>query len=169
MKGHMEMLQSSVYAKAKRPTLRITPAIRQFIRECVKDPGKMSRKKIMRSLGCDEVKASLIFDEIKLERAKLGINNRNAEQRGSIYLIENEAFSGWIKCGMTTNIASRLEAYNFHDPMKRFSIVCSKIVQDRRRAESQLINDLSMKSSLQSGEWFRIVKEDAISIFENVK
>lgn len=69
---------------------------------------------------------------------------------------------------MTVNMKSRLKSYNICDPLKRFKVVTSKVVKDRRKSEIDLMNELKLKSSLQNGEWFKIQKNEAISIFEKV-
>lgn len=107
--------------------------------------------------------------EIKKARAlKKKINAPQVEKQttGVLYLIENSSFEGWIKCGMTTNMNSRLNCYNSYDPLKRFVVVDSKEVPNIRRNEELLIHNLKMRAEIQNGEWFRISKSDAIKIFQ---
>jgi hypothetical protein len=87
---------------------------------------------------------------------------------GVIYLIEHEMFNGWVKCGMTTNMISRLVAYNCSDPLKRFKAIVQKEVNDRRKAETLLIHNLSMTAAIQSGEWFKIDRKEALAIFNAI-
>lgn len=69
---------------------------------------------------------------------------------------------------MTTDLPARLKAYNGYDPVKRFKFIASKEVVNRRKAETWLMHDLKMKSTMQSNEWFHIPQKDAFEIFERV-
>ncbi len=164
MKGHMELLQNSVHAKAKKSVLRVTPHIRQFIKEALFNL-TLTPKQIRMSLKCDEEKAKLILAEIKRERKQKGIA-KATETAGYLYLIENEMYPGWIKCGMTTDLESRLGSYNQYDPLKRFVVIASKAVYDRRLPEAILIERLSKLSNICNGEWMRIDKRAAIAAFD---
>lgn len=123
-----------------------------------------------------EYKLTAMLSKIKFYRKKLAeelnLSNidgiRNSNGKGYIYLIENESYNGWIKCGMTTNISERLNSYNINDPLKRFNIVAKKEVNDRRKSERELIYNLEMISDLKNGEWFKIDKNKAIDIFEKI-
>ena len=107
--------------------------------------------------------------EIKEKRAKIKLKQRNKDNPqpdGLLYLLENEMYPGWIKCGITTNIQSRIKSYNGYDPLKRFSLIICKEVTHRREAEKALIFNLNMKSDIQSGEWFRIDRDTALKEYE---
>lgn len=135
---------------------------------------------IQQHLKCTDNKANAIWKEVKKRRRELMLavgveiddasfkvkGLQNILKTGVIYLVEHELYSGWIKCGMTTNMNTRLKTYNCSDPLKRFIVIASKVVEDRRKAEMQLIHDLKAKADLQRGEWFRISKSEAIKIFD---
>lgn len=87
---------------------------------------------------------------------------------GHIYLITNERFVGWIKCGKTANLVKRLSAYNCYDPQQRYRVLIETIVYDKNKAESLLIYNLKNASSAHNGEWFRIAEEQAINIFKQI-
>jgi predicted GIY-YIG superfamily endonuclease len=118
-------------------------------------------------------KLETMLKNIKKKRKELAIvignddidGIRNSDGNGFIYLIENEMYSGWIKCGMTTNLSKRLNSYNTNDPLRRFQFVIHKEVDSRRKAEKHLMLELSNRSDLINGEWFRIEKKMAIDIF----
>jgi hypothetical protein len=95
-----------------------------------------------------------------------GVHNSNSD--GWIYLIENEEFGGWIKCGMTSNIKSRLSQYNCSDPLSRFNVIVSKKVKNKRKAEIELISVIKNNALISNGEWFKIDKEQAIEIFDKI-
>lgn len=149
-----------------------------LIRTLAADVDAPTREKILLVFPkMSQLKVDAILVKAKLLRKKLaenlGINNevsgiRNSKGQGYVYLVENELFSGWIKCGMTTNITSRLNTYNSNDPLKRFRVLVDKEVVDRRRAELNLMRELQIKSTLQNGEWFRIDKNQAIEIFKSI-
>ena len=80
------------------------------------------------------------------------------QKTGIIYLVEHEMFDGWLKCGMTVNMKSRLKSYNLCDPLKRYTVVASKVVKDRRKAEIDLIRELTTQASMKNGEWLRFKK-----------
>lgn len=123
-------------------------------------------------------KAERMLNEVKKLRKKMseitgledGISGiRNSKGDGIIYLVENEMYPGWIKCGMTVNMSNRLNSYNCYDPLKRFRIITEKSVSNRRKSEAFLKRELESVSSLSNGEWFRIEKEQALKIFNNVQ
>jgi len=87
-------------------------------------------------------------------------------KEGFIYLIENPAWPGMIKAGMTIDYETRLISYNVSDPFDTFKYISIKWVEDRKSAEIELLKKLVSKSSYNKGEWFRIDKEIALSLFE---
>lgn len=137
-------------------------------------PTLMSLKSIFTTMSQNKLEAMLT--KIKFFRKKfaeeLNMENidgiRNSKGIGHIYLLENENYIGWIKCGMTINVSARLNTYNVNDPMKRFQILIEKKVKNRRVAEKKLITELKTYSTLQNGEWFKIEKNKAIEIFEKI-
>ena len=107
------------------------------------------------------------FSEITgLQDAISGV--RSSKGKGLIYLVENESYSGWIKCGMTIDMKNRLNSYNCNDPLKRFRVLVEKEVKNRRKSETVLKYELQHISSLVNGEWFRVEKEVALKIFSAV-
>lgn len=91
----------------------------------------------------------------------------NPKEEGYVYLIENESSKGWVKCGMTTNLAKRLQQYNFSDPLNRFVYVATKKVSNRNKSESLLLYNMKSKSlETVRSEWFRIDKDIALQIFD---
>ena len=164
--------------KKLRP-LTFTKKTLWLIKEFASDSKSWTIEQIQEHLKCSFNKAENIWKEVKKKRRELMLavseetsnpaikvaGLQNLQKTGTIYLIEHELYDGWIKCGMTSNMKSRLKSYNSYDPLKRYKIVASKVVKDRRRAESMLIHDMKLKSSLYNGEWFKISKIEAISIF----
>lgn len=94
---------------------------------------------------------------------------QNFKCKGFIYLIVNVTFPGWVKCGMTTNLKSRLKQYNGYDPLCKFEYVETLEVEDRKKFETNLIQRLKLVASECSrNEWFRIEIETAKSIFKSL-
>lgn len=166
MKSHMEILANSPSARTKKPELKVTPKIRMFVETQLMNY-QLTVGEVKHLFQCDKVKATLIMKEVHRRRKQEGLE-KPIIRDGFIYLIENDAYPGWIKCGMTTQIKSRLDSYNSYDPLKRFQLVASSEVQNRRKSESLLLHEMKVKSSLQTGEWFKIDKETALKIFERV-
>jgi hypothetical protein len=140
-----------------------------------KSPDLASVKKLYPNMG--EYKLIKTLEKIKEFRKEMadvigyeipieGIHN--PDKKGIIYLVENELYDGWIKCGMTVNMKSRIGSYNCNDPLKRFRLIIEKNVDDRRKSESLLKYNLKMISSMNSGEWYKISKEDAVKIFSTI-
>lgn len=148
----------------------------RFMAASVNTPTLEMIKEAYPSLG--DYKSNCMLDKVKQLRKEMseitgledGIDGvRNSKGSGIIYLVENEMYPGWIKCGMTINIISRLNSYNCNDPLKRFRIVAEKTVLNRRKSETDLMRELGNVSSLSNGEWFRIEKEQALKIFDIVQ
>ena len=121
------------------------------------------------SIPCER-RIDAIFKIVSKRRTDLEelIPKLNQTAAGFIYLIEHELFDGWIKCGMTEDLTSRLKSYNWCDPMQRFSVLANKSVVDRRKSERLLIHNVKLKADLQKGEWFRIERSSAQQIFSQI-
>lgn len=92
----------------------------------------------------------------------------NVKSNGFIYLIINESFKGWIKCGMTTNLVKRLATYNCYDPYHQYRFLIEKIVENKNKSETLLIYNLKNASENHKGEWFKIDEQIAIEIFNKI-
>lgn len=127
---------------------------------------KMSEYKISRMLKKIKEFRKSMAEIVGYEEHIDGI--QSSEKSGIIYLVEHELYKGWIKCGMTVNIKTRIGSYNCNDPLKRFKVIVEKNVSNRRKSESLLKYNLKMTSSLSNGEWYRIDKDEALRIFNNI-
>lgn len=168
-------------SKKIRP-LAFTKKTQELIRKLASDTESWSIEQILHHLNCSYDKAEKIWKEVKKKRRELmlAVSEETEDQSikvkglhsiqktGIIYLVEHEMFDGWLKCGMTVNMKSRLKSYNLCDPLKRYTVVASKVVKDRRKAEIDLIRELTTQASMKNGEWFKIQKDEAKSIFEKV-
>jgi hypothetical protein len=149
--SRMRLIAADINAPTLMLLKSIFPTMSQYKLEAMLEKIKFFRKKFADELNIDDVD---------------GIRNSNGS--GYIYLIENKAYDGWIKCGMTTKISSRLNSYNVNDPLKSFNLLIEKKVSNRRLAEKLLINELASSSVLCNGEWFKIKKDKAIEIFNTI-
>ena len=93
---------------------------------------------------------------------------QSVDKNGFIYLIVNPKFSGWVKCGMTINLNTRLNSYNCYDPTGQFRFIATKKVENRRAAERSLLRKVSLTAAAVNGEWFRIDESDCIKIFNEI-
>ena len=88
-------------------------------------------------------------------------------KEGFVYLVENPAYPNWIKAGMSIDYEQRLSNYNRYDPECKFVIIGVKWVNDRRFIEKILLDRLADVSFGRKGEWFKVDKNIALSIFES--
>lgn len=100
------------------------------------------------------------------EKVKTGEASKIKE--GFIYIIENPVWDGWMKAGMTLDYEERLNSYNMYDPTESYTLVRMRWISDRKKIESILLEELANHSTLRKGEWFKIDKEKALLIFNNV-
>lgn len=163
-------------AQRAKKKFRISKSLKKEIVALVQQESSPTMSEVMEKTNNDVDKASFILRMVKLKRKEIARNfpqikvaaMHSCDVEGFIYLVENEMYEGWIKCGMTIDTESRLKSYNGSDPLRRFRYIMHKEVLNRRKSELQLIYDLKLQASIVNGEWFKISKESAISIFENI-
>lgn len=172
-------LHESIFSRKKKQRVRFTKALKTKIVEMASQQETVTFSMVKREFDGDDDRLRIIHGLILKRRKELAdeisrtdpnrqVKGIHRESSGYVYIVENSAFCGWIKVGMTTNVQSRLNAYNGYDPLRRFVVVASAKVPDRRRVESLLLHSFGMKSSIQNSEWFKISKQDAIEIFCSV-
>lgn len=172
----MIALHESIYAKDKKKVVkRLSKHAKQGILKLSAQIETPTLEQVIQEIGCDLEKSKLILKSIKAKRLQLSKElqgtlpgMRKTEKEGFVYLIKNPMYEGWVKCGMTIDCRDRLKSYNGYDPTCRFSFIATKPVVDRRKAERQLLHEVSMKASLQNGEWFKIDESDCIEIFNKI-
>lgn len=164
------------------PSPKIKEKEEKLILKMTQSENVLTVDEVMKILRCSKHKADMVIKEAKKKRKEILSVVRsqtdmqaftpkgfqNPKESGFIYLVENEAFPGWVKCGMTTNVISRLSSYNSSDPLKRFVLISSKTVAQRRKAEKLLLDNMVTRSKIRNGEWFRIEKDEAILVFNNL-
>jgi hypothetical protein len=94
-------------------------------------------------------------------------NTIDSISEGFVYLVENPAWPGWVKVGMTIDYEKRLLSYNStYDPHNKYSYIDIKWVKNRKEVETELLNLFESKADNRSGEWFKISKPIALQLFK---
>ena len=75
---------------------------------------------------------------------------------GSVYLIVNEVWPGWIKVGESSDPDRRLKNYQTGDPFRNYTLVDSFWFKDRKLAEKGIHSILKTEGYESEGEWFKI-------------
>ena len=92
----------------------------------------------------------------------------NRQKSGYVYAISNPAWPGWIKVGMAVDANDRLNSYQTGSPMRDFELVASFKTEDKSRDEKKAHIIFRERCSEQSGEWFKISKEEAYSVIADL-
>lgn len=87
---------------------------------------------------------------------------------GIVYAISNNAWENWTKIGMTSDFKKRLGAYQMYSPFKDYKEIHKVEVSDREAAEEEAHYNAYNLSNKQSGEWFKITKERAIKVLNDL-
>lgn len=81
---------------------------------------------------------------------------------GFVYCISNPSFAGYVKVGITKDIAKRLASYQTYDPHRAYRVETYRFVQHKREVEKSLLNRYGI--STDKGEWV-----SDLSVIEYVK
>lgn len=100
--------------------------------------------------------AGLNLMKLNLEREEVEIVTKKKSTKlkikcGVVYVITNEAFPGYFKVGMTTDLDARLKNYQTYDPLKRYKVEHYSFVTNRRDIEKELLD--KYRVDLSTGEW----------------
>ena len=79
----------------------------------------------------------------------------NQVKEGSVYIMENPAWKGWVKVGMAVDPTDRLKNYQTSSPFRDYQLLYTYEVDDRRAAESAAHVRLA-KECDNINEWFRL-------------
>jgi len=79
----------------------------------------------------------------------------NQVKEGSVYIMENPAWKGWVKVGMAVDPTDRLKNYQTSSPFRDYTLLYAYTVDDRRAAESAAHVRLA-KECDNINEWFRL-------------
>jgi len=91
------------------------------------------------------------------------LDNYSESKEGSVYIIHNPSFPGWVKVGMAIDPADRVRQYQTASPYRDYEIVKSYKVPDRREAEAKAHEALAVEGRGRRGEWFYMGSTVAVS------
>ena len=80
---------------------------------------------------------------------------------GSVYLITNKAWKGWVKIGSSFDPEKRLKNYQTGDPHREYMLIEYRDFPDRREAEHAIHEMLKSEGFHCEGEWFEISISEA--------
>lgn len=75
---------------------------------------------------------------------------------GYIYIISNPAHPGWLKVGITENIAARLHTYQVSDPQRAYKVEYYIAHPDCLVAEKQINEMMKHFALAQRNEWYEV-------------
>ena len=87
---------------------------------------------------------------------------------GYLYIIENDAFPGWVKIGTTGNLKKRLQTYQTGTPFRNYRIVYSLERPEYKLAERRLRETMEPFSLDRKNEWYKIDLQMAKSRLDEV-
>jgi hypothetical protein len=134
--------------------------------------GRRNKRKQNIALQKETRKKERILKEVKInvesvcEDANRVVGTQNSQKSGSVYVIENKAWPGWVKIGCALNIKRRLSVYQTGDPTRSYNLCHLRQVNDRKLAEQLLIKELVGYEN--NGEWFKIEISKAITFVEKI-
>lgn len=91
------------------------------------------------------------------------LTNYSDSKEGSVYIIHNPSFPGWVKVGMAVDPEDRVKQYQTASPYRDYEVVKSYKVPDRREAESKAHAALTIEGRGRRGEWFYMGSTVAVS------
>lgn len=112
--------------------------------------------------------------DLTLQERLIDIRLRKEEQRterknsvvtdGFVYMVVSPAYPGWVKVGQTSDYESRLSTYQTASPHADYCMVWIKYVDDRRSAESKIL-DFAKSAYEVKGEWIKTSVDDLLANF----
>jgi len=80
---------------------------------------------------------------------------------GYVYVITNPAWDGYYKIGLTINLSKRLSTYQTASPLRDYSFLTTKSVDDMHIAERKVLEELKKFYDVK-GEWVVASKAEHI-------
>ncbi len=103
------------------------------------------------------------------DAAFTGFENYESTKEGYVYIIINPAWKGWLKLGMAIDPKDRCNSYQTSSPLRDYKLIHSRFFKDRRKAESKMHIEAKKISTLNNSEWFKLSKDEAIKIIDNLE
>jgi len=151
----LKRLYSDLYDKNCKPVI-----VNKIIEEI-----KVEKSIVVEETIISDIDEKLEYIKSKYAEGSKKISEQAKFKEGFIYVIHNLNRPEYVKGGMTVDFNARLTAYNVYDPCDDFEFVEIKYVEDRRLAETILLEKLKLHSTYSKGEWFKIDKDKAVALF----
>lgn len=92
------------------------------------------------------------------------------DKHGYIYIIENEAWPGWLKIGKANNLQKRLSNYQTYSPHRDYKLLYGVMVKDYHIKEQLLLDKINESNKIIKNEWIFCKKEYLFNLIkENIK
>ena len=95
-----------------------------------------------------------------------GQREQSKDRRGSVYVISNPAFPGYVKVGRAMDVEDRLSSYQTADPLRRYKLEGYVNFADRYAAEKEAHRLLLPYWA--GGEWFLVNTEEALRVIQSI-
>lgn len=93
----------------------------------------------------------------------------NSCREGYVYLIVNDAWRGWVKCGMAVDADDRCASLNTGSPYRDYKVAHKIFCEDRFAKEREAHALLKKHCLISHGEWFHCDVEEAIEVLESIR
>jgi hypothetical protein len=97
------------------------------------------------------------------EAAFSSLENYTDSAEGSVYVIANKAWDGWVKVGMAIDAEDRLKSYQTSSPFRDYMLYYSYTTSNRRKSEAEAHKLLEQKYERRN-EWFLCTPSQAIEV-----
>ena len=97
------------------------------------------------------------------EAAFSSLENYTDSAEGSVYVIANKAWGGWVKVGMAIDAEDRLKSYQTSSPFRDYMLYYSYTTDNRRKSEAEAHKLLEQKYERRN-EWFLCTPSQAIEV-----
>ena len=84
---------------------------------------------------------------------------------GEVYIITNDAWPEWVKVGKAVSADDRLNGYQTSSPFRDYEVIATLAAEDHHTKEREMHRVFEHFSVDRKGEWFKIDRLKAISIF----
>ena len=97
------------------------------------------------------------------EAAFSSLENYTDSAEGSVYVIANVAWGGWVKVGMAVDAEDRLKSYQTSSPFRDYVLYYSYTTDNRRKSEAEAHSLLEQKYERRN-EWFLCTPSQAVEV-----
>lgn len=97
------------------------------------------------------------------EAAFSSLENYTDSAEGSVYVIANKAWGGWVKVGMAIDAEDRLKSYQTSSPFRDYVLYYWYTTDNRRKSEAEAHKLLEQKYERRN-EWFLCTPSQAVEV-----